>query len=174
MTRRSKKMPTKELLREWFHYEPESGVFTWIKEPRKVGPLLGKIAGHVSINNYRYIRVPGHGLIGAQRLAWIYMYGPTIGDLTIDHIDVNPLNNSISNLRLATLSQQGQNKHVRSDSRSGLRGAFYNPSRKKSWYSQIRVDGKCFCLGNFHTPEEAHAAYCEAALKHHGEFARAA
>ncbi len=36
----------------------------------------------------------------------------------------------------------------------------------------IRLQGKNYHLGMFDTPEEAHKAYCEAAVKLHGEFAK--
>ena len=103
------------------------------------------------------------------------MHGLTIGGAEIDHIDGNPSNNAIANLRLATSSQQKQNKRVQSNNRSGLKGAFYHACRKgKKWRSQIKVGDKLIFLGYFHTPEEAHAAYCEAAREYFGEFARTA
>jgi len=39
------------------------------------------------------------------------------------------------------------------------------------WVAQINANGKKIFLGHYDTPEEAHAAYKEAALKHFGEFA---
>jgi hypothetical protein len=101
------------------------------------------------------------------------MHGLTIGGAEIDHIDGNPLNNAISNLRLATKTQQQQNTRVRARNRSGLKGAIYHTDRKV-WTSRIKVDGKRIFLGTFHTAEEAHDAYCEAATKYFGTFARVA
>jgi hypothetical protein len=121
------------------------------------------------------IGAPGHAQMGAHRLAWIYMYGPTIGGAEIDHIDGNPANNAIANLRLATSRQQKQNKRAQSNNRSGLKGAYYHACHKgKKWRSQIKVGDVLIFLGYFHTAEEAHAAYGEAALDYFGEFARTA
>ncbi len=175
-----RKLPTQYVLREWLSYEPDSGVFRWIKEPRTIGSCLGEIAGTVSINTgYVFIAVPGYGQLGAHRLAWIYVYGLTIGGAEVDHRDTNPTNNAIGNLRLATSTEQKQNKKVQSNNRSGLKGAYYHACHKgKKWRSQIKVDGngkkRLIFLGYFHTALEAHAAYGRAAVKYFGEFARAA
>jgi hypothetical protein len=171
-----RRLPSRDILRRYFHYDSQTGVFRW-KEVHYSNPhLLDQIAGTVHKNTgYRFIGVPGHGQLGAHRLAWIYMNGLTIGGAEIDHIDGNTSNNAISNLRLATSSQQKQNRRVQSNNRSGLKGAYYHACRKgKKWRSQIRVGETYIFLGYFHTPEEAHAAYCEAAVEYFGEFARAA
>jgi hypothetical protein len=40
------------------------------------------------------------------------------------------------------------------------------------YQARIMADKQRFFLGSFSTPEEAHAAYCKAAVELHGEFAR--
>lgn len=87
----------------------------------------------------------------------------------VDHVDSNGLNNQRSNLRLATFIENNRNQRLRKDSTSGLKGAI--PYRGK-WRSSIKFNGKLVHLGDFSTPEEAHAAYCEAAKRYFGEFAR--
>lgn len=170
-----RKLPRQAYLREWFDYDPETGFFTWKNEPRLIGPCLGKRAGTTDRYGYVRIGVPGFYQIQAHRLAWIYVHGKTIGGAEIDHIDGNPSNNAISNLRLATSSQQKMNKRVQSNNRSGLKGAYYHACHKgKKWRSQIKVGDQLIFLGYFHTPEEAHAAYAAAAVVHFGEFARVA
>lgn len=170
-----KKLPSQAELREWLSYNSETGEFRWRKEPRTIGSMLGKVAGTVRKSGYVFIKFREHGIHAAHRLAWVYMYGPTIGGGEIDHIDGNPSNNAISNLRLATSRQQKQNKRVQSNNRSGLKGAYYHASHKgKKWRTQIKVDDKLIFLGYFHTAEEAHAAYATAAIQHFGEFARTA
>lgn len=170
------KMPSREFIREWLDYDPVTGVFTWKKEPRPTRPLIGAVAGGASRKNgYAFIKLRGFRQIGAHRLAFIYFCGRIPDGFEVDHIDNNPANNAILNLRLATSSEQKQNKRVQSNNRCGLKGAYYHEAHKgKKWRSQIKVDGKYVFLGYYATPEEAHAAYREAADKHFGEFARAA
>jgi len=42
---------------------------------------------------------------------------------------------------------------------------------KTKYRAKIGVGNRRFSLGYFDTPEQAHAAYLEAAKKYHGEFA---
>ena len=41
----------------------------------------------------------------------------------------------------------------------------------ETYFARIRVDGKYLYLGSFSNPEEAHNAYCDAAIKYYGKFA---
>ena len=166
--------PNQHHLREWFDYDSATGIFTWRKNSYRNPHRVGRVAGWRRKTGYVILRVPGFGEWMAHRVAWTYVNGLTIGDAEIDHIDGDPSNNAISNLRLATRSQQNQNKRVRSNARSGLKGAFYHAPGKKNWRSAIKVDGRLIYLGLFLTPEEAHAAYRSAAEEHFGEFARVA
>lgn len=169
------RLPTQAVLHDWFDYDPETGIFVWRKEPRTIGRRLGKVAGTTRTTGYVHIGVPGFSQLGAHRLAWIYVHGLSIGGGEIDHIDGNPSNNRIANLRWATSAQQKQNRRVQSNNRSGLKGAFYHACHKgKKWRSQIKVGDQLIFLGYFHTAEEAHEAYSVAAHEYFGEFARTA
>lgn len=86
----------------------------------------------------------------------------------VDHKDGNPLNNTRDNLRLANKALNMQNRVKYKNSTSGYKGV---SCRNGKWVTRIQADGKRLNLGAFDTPEEAHAAYCEAARKYHGEFA---
>jgi hypothetical protein len=88
----------------------------------------------------------------------------------VDHIDeTNKLNNHISNLRWASIPQNGQNRGKPNNNTSGYKGVcFYKKSNKFS--AQIKIDGKKKHLGLFSTAEEASEAYEAAAKTVHGEF----
>lgn len=87
-----------------------------------------------------------------------------------DHIDGNCLNNCRANLRIATHTQNQWNRAAGEDSKTGLKGVYWDNGREK-WRSRIYVDNKRYMLGRFDTPLEAHKAWCRAAVKHHKEFA---
>lgn len=90
-------------------------------------------------------------------------------DLLVDHRNGDTLDNQRSNLRQATHSQNGQNRKINRSHALGLKGV----SRKgNAWSARIRLKSVLIHLGNFATPELAHAAYCEAAERYFGTFAR--
>jgi hypothetical protein len=166
-------MITQEYLKSAVHYDPETGVFTWLSRPDKElawnNKLAGKIAGwdkdgyrQIAINNKKFY---------SHRLAWLYMTGKMPRE--IDHIDMDKSNNKFANLREVTSVQNQLNRRKHRDNKSGYKGVFFS-SQKRKWQARIAVNKKDFHLGFFKTPELAHAAYCKAAKKYHGEFARVA
>jgi hypothetical protein len=142
-------------------YEPETGVFTWLE--RKKGRRQGKPAGGLNGNGYRSIQI-GADRYMAHRLAWFYVYGywPTG---YIDHINGDPADNRIANLREVTQSVNLQNqRQPRADNKTGFLGV--SPQAGK-YQARITFAGKHQYLGLFDTPEEAYAAYLAAKRQHH-------
>lgn len=88
----------------------------------------------------------------------------------VDHIDRNPLNNVRANLRLATPGENQRNSKKPVTNTSGYKGVSWD-SRNQKWRVSIQVSGTKRNLGRYSTKEEAHQAYCEAALWLHGDFA---
>lgn len=89
----------------------------------------------------------------------------------VDRVDGDGLNNRKENLRLVSSSENGRNRPAPRNNTSGFKGVSFNKKRAL-WRADICVDQKQKTLGYFHTPEEAHMAYCRAAERLHGEFAR--
>ncbi len=88
-----------------------------------------------------------------------------------DHINGYTLDNRRSNLRPATHSQNMHNSKKPKHNTSGYKGvSLHKPANK--WRADIQVNGTKMFLGLFNTAEQAYNVYCEAALKHHGKFAR--
>lgn len=153
---------TQELLLKELNYNPETGIFVRIAEGRgrKFGTFAGcphPETGHVSIaiagKEYK-----------AHRLAWLYVYG-SLPDMVVDHINGNPLDNRICNLRQVSQQENTQNQRkAKSNSLSGLLGVNSKPERHRA---RICVDGKNVHLGYFKTKEEAHQAYLVAKRKLH-------
>lgn len=95
-----------------------------------------------------------------------------VGDgYVLNHRDGNGLNNQKSNLRVATKSQAQYTKRLQRSSKSGLKGVFWD-STKRKWRAEISANGKKIRLGYFCDRKEAYSAYCKASGKYHGEFGR--
>ena len=148
-------MITQERLRELFVYQD--------------GNLLrnGKIAGSVSKRGYRCIGIDLK-IYKAHRLVFLYHHGYL--PKQIDHIDKNPDNNLIENLRPATNSQNCMNRGVMKNNTSGSKGVFWRKESKK-WRVAIRLNNKLRFFGTFEDIELAELVAIEARNKYHKEFA---
>lgn len=159
---------TAESLREQLSYDPDTGLFCW--RVRRRGIRRGRdVAGARKGLGYWHIRI-NYQLHMAHRLAWLYVNGEwPVGPL--DHINGNPGDNRIANLRIATGAENSRNisKHARNT--SGLRGVDFRKGMGR-WRATIMVDRKKMHLGYFDTAAEAARAYDEAASRLHGEFGR--
>lgn len=153
-----------ERLRELLSYDPETGVFTWAVRPSQ-RVMAGSIAGAAHKSGYRYIKIMGRSYF-AHRLAWLYVHGEWPAN-EVDHVDGDPLNNALSNLRSATRAENMQNfSRARADSKSGFRGVTWN-SQYRKWEANITHRGRQRRVGFFDTAESAHNAYLAAKAELH-------
>jgi hypothetical protein len=151
-------MLTQSRLKELLHYDEEIGVFTWIKSPRNNVPS-GTVAGTFDKKGYLRIIYKNKLYLG-HWLAWLYVYGKW-PDNEIDHIDGNPSNNTIINLRDVTRKQNMENKKVYKTSKTGHSGVSWH-SRDKKWNVRIGHYGKRISLGYFDNLQDAIAARIKA------------
>lgn len=159
---------TANRLRKMLDYDPLTGVFRWrVANSNRV--KVGDYAGCVHDDGYWKIRIDGR-LYRSHRLAWLYAYSEWPD--RIDHVDGNRTNNRLDNLRWVTPQQNALNQSLRRDNVARLKGVTRSDSSRGHFQARITVDGKRLHLGTFPTAEEAHAAYCAAALVLHGEYAR--
>ena len=93
------------------------------------------------------------------------MYHTGYNPIHIDHIDHNPGNNSVENLREVTVIENHRNMSLNKNNTSGVTGVFWHASRNK-WMSGIMIKGKNLHLGYFTTLEEATAARQAANIKY--------
>ena len=125
----------------------------------------------------RYYAARNSPVVKGKRGKPILMHREIMGMLSDDEYQVDhvkpelTLDNRHRNLRIATPSQNRQNTHKRRDNTSGYKGVS-RASRSMRWRASIQVGGVAYDLGVHDTPELAHQAYCEAARRLHGEFAR--
>lgn len=95
---------------------------------------------------------------------------PHSEEFVVDHIYGNRNDNRKAFLRLATRTQNNQNKRLRSDNTSGVTGVNYHKKRN-SWVARIRVNKQEIRLGYFATFESAVRARLQAEKEYFGEFA---
>lgn len=158
---------SRDRLLEVLDYNPDTGIFTWkitLSNRAKAGQIAGVVnnTGHIriSIDKHKYY---------AHSLAWFYMYGVWPRKL-MDHINRNPADNRICNLREASKSQNSMNRELQSNNISGTTGVWYS-LRQNRWCARITVDNQIIGLGTYKTLEEAVQARKIAESKYFGEFA---
>lgn len=155
----------KKRLKEMLSYNPETGEFTWLK--RRQGRRFDRVG---SINSHGYPRIKiDYQEYMLHVLAWLYVYGEMPAS-PIDHIDRNKSNTRISNLRLASNSQNQWNRGFQRSNSYGFKGITWSAHAKK-WVAKICCDRKHQYLGSFNSKEDAALAYNFAALRLHGAYA---
>ena len=166
-----KQKPTVERLREVLRYEAGTGKLYWIKKPsyRANRAVVGEEAGRTSTNNYNDIQIDGRRM-KAHHIVWALHTGE-FPALFIDHINGNKTENRVDNLRLATASDNAANRVSEMGSTSIYLGVSFK-SANRAWVAQIHKSGKKIHLGLFDSEATAAKAYNNAAMKHHGKFAR--
>ena len=173
-----KALPTKEELLDMFDYSPDTGILTWRLRPPGFPRAAwwnsrfgGKPAGSTH-SDQRYIRVMiqnAHHF--AHRIIWKMVHGVDPG--FIDHINGNPEDNRIVNLRDVSLDENLRNKSIYKNNTSGIPGVGFH-GRDNVWVARVGVSGKQLRLGDFKTKEEAAAAIRAAhvILDYHGNHGR--
>jgi HNH endonuclease/AP2 domain len=126
-----------------------------------------RVAGWTGHRGYVYLTVSNKRR-AAHQVIWEHVNGRVPDGFEIDHIDGNPSNNSILNLRLLTHAENMQNRHLPSgkNKTSGVKGVHWDKDRQK-WRTHIVVNGKQYHIGRFDSLDSALSAYRKAAGVHH-------
>jgi len=142
-------------------------------------------ADYERVSKYKWYAKKGWGTYYAIRGKRVYKNGKYVrvkqipmhrwlmnapGEKLVDHRDHNGLNNRRSNLRLATPTENAQNRRVKRTSRLQLKGVNYRP-KGGVFEASLRDNGKRIYLGRFKKADDAASAYDEKAKEVHGEFA---
>jgi len=154
------------VIKAWFDYNPETGEISW-KE--WVSPDWYKLKG--AYNNYMndragttvtfgkkssghlYTGAGGINRIYAHRIAWVISQG-SLPIHYIDHIDGNPENNKIENLRDVTHKINHRNRKMRPDNTSGYTGVTLD-KRLGKWRANVHINGRYKYLGCYEKIEDA-------------------
>jgi hypothetical protein len=154
-------MLTQERLKELLHYDPETGIFTWLVRPCN-SIQIGNRAGRSDRKGYIRIVYKNKPYL-AHWLAWFFVYNKWPNN-EIDHINGDPSDNRISNLRDVTRKQNMENKKIYKNNKSGYPGVSWH-SRDEKWQARIGHYGKRKSLGTFDNLEDAIAARIQAENK---------
>lgn len=151
-------------LRELFTYNPNTGDFLWKITGKNAGTAIHSkekipTGTVVQINEHKY-------MIGPLIWTWVYNYWPNTPHEVIDHINRDPLDNRLVNLRLVTFKQNVWNSSRRKDNTSGHTGVRFDKWQGK-YQAYINVNSKRMHLGFFWTKEEAIEAREKAKAKYH-------
>jgi hypothetical protein len=132
---------------------------------RKTNRLAGQ---NSATNGYYSTRIWGKHVC-THVLIWIYHFDQIPDGHQVDHIDRNPLNNMIENLRLATPTQNRLNRTATRTNKLGVKGVCWHRQNKK-YVARIGINGSKIFLGYFDDLNEAALAYENASAKYHGAF----
>lgn len=134
-----------EKIKSFLNYDPSNGEFRW-KVKRKAmnaGDLTG--ARLTKANRYCRVNVNKKNWL-AHRLAWFMHYGEEAKGI-IDHINGDPVDNRITNLRLTDSFGNNRNRKVH---REGMPFGIYR--RGSRWAAHAVVQKKNNWLGTHDCP----------------------
>ncbi|WEU68294.1 HNH endonuclease [Escherichia phage vB_Ec_Tarrare] len=93
-----------------------------------------------TFSNGKYLRINHKGrMYYLHRVLWELTHGSIPKGYTIDHIDGNPTNNNIDNLRLASYSENNMNRVSTVD--NGLPQGIYWCNSKSRYVAQVVAQG---------------------------------
>jgi len=153
----SNRILTQKRLKELLRYNPETGLFIRIKYTNSRAQI-GDIAGCLDAKGYIQIKIDGEPY-KAHRLAWLYVTG-SFPEEQIDHKNHIRNDNKWMNLRDVTHKDNGRNKSMQVNNKSGVTGVFLN--KNGNWKANIKVNNKTLYLGSYKEKNDAIIARCMA------------
>ena len=162
---------TPEIVREFLDYDHETGELTWrnrdrkwFKTDRAFSTWNSRYAGTSALaadNGQGYLRGQMLGkYLFAHRVAYAHSHGAW-PEQEVDHINHNPSDNRICNLRECSHQDNNRNQSIRSDNSSGHTGVHWD-KKGKHWQARITKNGRYVNLGCFETKGQAIRARAKA------------
>ena len=162
---------TQARLKSMLLYEPDTGKFWWLvgRGRGRSEYMKGQEAGFITKGERHRIKIDEKPYF-AHRLAWLYVYG-CWPSKDLDHINGDPADNRICNLREASNTDNHANSKDYRNNTSGHKGVYWMPKAQK-WLALIQRDKYRRRLGLFVRKDDAIAAYRKASRELFGEFSR--
>lgn len=158
-----KPLPDQDTLRELLDYNALTGILTW--RPRDESYFQSRRS--FKYWNKRYANKPALTLktkggyfwgrvlgekYSAARIIWVWVHGDEPDQ--IDHINGDPGDNRLENLRSVSPTENCRNRSRISNNKSGVTGVIWR-NRAQVWYAYITNNGKQETIGFFKTKGEA-------------------
>lgn len=169
---------TPELCRQLLRYEPDTGRLFWrarsfdrfpdIRSAKIWNTRFANKEAFTARSKGYNIGTIDYVMVKAHRVAWAIYHGewPEV----IDHINGDPGDNRIGNLRSVSQAENMTNLSMRANNSSGVVGVYLSDG---SWVAEIKIQGRRKYLGSFKSIEDAASARKAAELefgfhKNHG------
>lgn len=175
---------SREELLACFRYDPETGLlyrrerpledFSSEKEWKRYNTKdLGNVAGsrlYTVRGSRSKIQLSHKGVVlSAHRIIWAMVYGEIDSRQFIDHINGDPFDNRLCNLRISDYKSNQWNRLAPKNSSTGLVGV--RPDAKKGAYRAfLRTHGKVRHSSYYPTKGLAAVARAKMSLKYHGKY----
>ena len=173
---------TAEIARELLTYNPDTGKLFWkerppkyFKNPNSIKRWNTRWAGKealtaITFSKYGHIsRLNGFVLnksYSTHRIAWLMYYGEWPKN-QIDHINQDPTDNRIENLRDVTNAENSKNRTLQKNNTTGYLGvSLYEYKGYKKYRARIRINSIDKHLGYYDTVEEAAAVRAVASINY--------
>jgi hypothetical protein len=150
-------------------------VFSEFKGSARHSGPVSEIGGRTVEGKHRVVSVssdPGkYTQVTVGQLVWECFVGPVPKRYRIDHVNNDPTDSRLENLRLATQAGVTRNSGMRKNNTSGYKGVHFVRGLG-NYHAGITVERRRLHLGGYQSSREAAIAYDKAAIRLHGEFAR--
>lgn len=172
-------LPDQRYLNECFLYDKDSGLLLWKARPshhfsdeRYKKSFNTRYAGKPALSYRKAGYMAGsldNIVVRQHRVIWKMVYGEEPG--LIDHKDRNGCNNSLSNLRKATVADNNRNCCRRKTKQNLLpKGVHPSTHGSHNFVALIGYEGRTIYLGSFENPDDAAVVYRNKAKELFGEF----
>jgi len=151
---------------EFLKYDAASGLLTW-RVKRKAANKGGR-AGRVGPRGYAQVGF-NRVYYAVHRVAYFLATGlqPSI----VDHINGDPFDNRLENLRASNPTRNQQNRALDKRNSTGISGVrFLHQLKSPSWNAGIGINGKFVHLGSFPTLFDAVCARRSSENKFFGSY----